>query len=110
MITIKNYEKDSILSFIIQDDIITYISLNNDGTLLASTNDKGIIIRIHNTLNGDLLTELKRGKKKAEINYICFDNDSNYMIVCSTRKTIHIWSMKSCIQKKKEKEINENKK
>ena len=105
-VTIKNYEKNTLLKILIQEDNFSYISMNNEGNLLASSNEKGTLIKIHNTINGDFLMEFKRGKEKAEIYYICFDNKSKYMAVCSSRKTIHIWSMGSSMKKMKEKESN----
>ena len=48
------------------------------------------------------LQEFKRGKEKAEISYICFDQQCKLMAATSDRGTIHIWSMGSCIKKSKE--------
>ena len=111
-ILIKNYNKNTTVKITTQEDIISYISLNNDGTLLAYSNEKGTIIRIHSCINSNLLSEFYRGKEKAEINYICFDKLNNYLAVTSDRGTIHIWSMSSVIDKlkdiKNKDDINDN--
>ena len=100
-INIKNYEKNTNFQFLAQDDQISYISLNNDGTLLATSNEKGNIIKIHSCINGNLLSQFYRGKDKAEINYICFDNLSNFLAVSSDKGTIHIWSLGGVLDKLK---------
>ena len=119
-ISIKNYEKRDIMTFSPQDDSVSKIAMNNNGTLIVTANENGTIIRIHSCIDGALLQEFKRGHEKAKINYICFDNDSKLMAVSSSRGTIHIFSMGSTIKKlkehekekknseKKEKEKNEN--
>ena len=100
-VMIKNYEKEKGIQFIAQEDSISYISLNNSGTLLATSNEKGTLIKIHSCINGDLLSQFKRGKEKAEINYICFDKLSYYLAVTSDRGTIHIWSLGEVAEKLK---------
>ena len=98
-VTIKNYERQKGIKIIAQEDSITYLSLNHEGTLLATANEKGTIIKIHNCVNGDLLSQFKRGKEKAEIHYICFDKFSNFLAVTSDRGTIHIWSLGDVTEK-----------
>lgn len=70
--------------------------MNNDGTLLATSSDKGTIIRLFYVSNGNILQEFRRGKEKAEINYIAFNNSSKFMAATSDRGTIHIWSLADC--------------
>jgi len=100
-INIKNYEKNTNVPFLAQEDQISYISLNSDGTLLATSNEKGNLIKIHSCINGNLLAQFIRGKDKAEINYICFDNLSNYLAISSDKGTIHIWSLGGVLDKLK---------
>ena len=101
-ITVKNYTKGNSLKIFAQEDIISYIALNNDGSLLATSNEKGTLIKLHSCINGNLLAQFYRGKDKAEINYICFDKLSNFLAVTSDRGTIHIWSLGGVIEKLKE--------
>jgi len=101
-ITVKNYTKGNSLKIFAQEDTISYISLNNDGSLLATSNEKGTLIKLHSCINGNLLAQFYRGKDKAEINYICFDKLSNFLAVTSDRGTIHIWSLGGVIEKLKE--------
>ena len=99
IVTIKNYDKNTSLQILAQEDYISYISLNNDGTLLATANEKGTIIKIHSCKNGNLLSQFYRGKEKAEINCICFDKLNNFLAVTSDRGTVHIWSLGGIVDK-----------
>ena len=101
-ITVRNYTKGNSLKIFAQEDTISYIALNNDGSLLATSNEKGTLIKLHSCINGNLLAQFYRGKDKAEINYICFDKLSNFLAVTSDRGTIHIWSLGGVIEKLKE--------
>ena len=105
-IGIKNYQTKEVIDIKPQDDSVSKIAMNYSGTLLASTNEHGTIIRIHSCLDGTFLQEFKRGMEKAKINSICFDFDSKFMAVSSSRGTIHIFSMGSTIKNLKEHEIN----
>ena len=98
-IRIKNYDKETSIQILPQEDSVSYISLNNDGTLLATSNEKGTLIKIHSCINGNILGEFYRGKEKAEINYICFDKFSNFLAITSDRGTIHIWSLGEVAEK-----------
>lgn len=103
-ITIRNFKTKISVTFSVQDDSISKMSINNNGTLIATSNENGTIIRIHSCSDGAFLQEFKRGHEKAKINYICFDNDTKLMAVSSSRGTIHIFSMGSTIKKLKEHE------
>ena len=105
-ISIKNYSTRKIGTFKLQEEPTGKISMNNTGTLIASSNEHGTVIRIHSCSDGTFLQEFKRGMEKAKINSICFDNDTKFMAVSSSRGTIHIFSMGSTIKRLKEHEIN----
>ena len=98
-INIKNYNDSSDVKINLKDEMISFISLNNHGNLLAIANDKGNEIKIFSCIKGELLAEFFRGKEKAEINCICFDNLNNFIAVSSDRGTIHIWSLKKTLHK-----------
>ena len=105
-ISIKNYSTREICTFKLQEEPTGKISMNNTGTLIVSSNEHGTVIRIHSCSDGTFLQEFKRGMEKAKINSICFDNDTKFMAVSSSRGTIHIFSMGSTIKRLKEHEIN----
>ena len=72
---------------------IEIISLTYKGDIMASASEMGTIIRIFDTDNGELIKEVRRGKEKAIIKYIGFDEGNILMAASSTRGTIHIWSI-----------------
>lgn len=99
-VSIKNYKTNKCFPQLVQEDNISYMAMDYYGLLLATSNEKGTIIRIHYCKDGTLLKECKRGKEKTEIVYISFDINYRYIGVSSERKTIHIWKLDNIIEKK----------
>ena len=98
-INIKNYKNSTDIKIDLKDEMISFISLNNIGNLLAIANDKGNEIKIFSCIKGELLAQFFRGKEKAEISCICFEHLNNFIAVSSDRGTIHIWSLKKTLHK-----------
>ena len=93
-IKIKNFKKPS--EFNIKNahlSNIVYLSLSYDGRVLATASEKGTLIRIFNTENGNLLQEVRRGTDEAEIKYICFEPNLRFVAALSGKGTMHIWSL-----------------
>ena len=72
---------------------IISIALNNDGSLIATASQKGQVIRIFKTDNGQQLQELRRGSDQANINAIKFDIVSGHLTASSDKGTIHIFGV-----------------
>ena len=92
-IKVKFYEKSQELDIHAYDSMISCISVNSNGTLVAAASDKGTAISIFCVSNGTFIEEFRRGKEKATISCIAFDEYSSWMGVCSERGNIHIFSM-----------------
>ena len=92
-VRIKNYEKSTVFCINAHENNIAYIVLSYDGSLLATASEKGTLIRIFNTENGNILKEVRRGKDKADIKYICFEPSYKFIAASSNKGTIHIWSL-----------------
>ena len=108
-VKIKNYDNNGKeIEITAHENLISYILINNEGTILATASERGTIIRTFRCIDGLVLQEFKRGNEKADINYLCFDNLGIFLAATSDRGTIHIWSMKSSIKKIKENEIGNN--
>jgi len=71
---------------------LSCLMLNIQGTKLATASDKGTLIRIFNTHDGNLLTELRRGSQPATIYSINFSPDSSLLVASSSHGTIHVFS------------------
>ncbi len=101
-IEIKNFKNDN--EFIIDDvqktqhiqahkNMVEIIEINFKGNKLASSNEKGNLIKIFDINNGNLIHELRRGTEQAKIYDISFDINDNYLAVSSDRPTIHIFTL-----------------
>ena len=108
---IKNYKTNKYFPLLVHEEPISFMEMDYYGLLLATVNDKGTIIRIHSCADKTLLYECRRGKDKAQINYISFDIHYKYMGVTSDKGTIHIWKLNDIIEKNNKKNnLNEDKK
>ena len=104
-IKIKNYDKGKEIFITLDENIISYMTMNNEGSIIVIACEKGTIIKTYRTIDGLFLQEFKRGSEKTEINFMTFDYYDFFLAICSQRGTIHIWSMKSSIKKLKEIEL-----
>lgn len=105
-IKVKNYNSPlNVPAINAHDRNIAFIAINSEGTLLASASEQGTLIRIFCTNNGELIQELRRGAKIAEIYNICFDFNNKFIACSSNSRTIHIFSIYSSIKYLKEKGI-----
>ena len=80
------------------DSKIACISINKDGTLLATASDKGTLIRIFTTNDGQKFSEFRRGTKTVEMNCIAFDPNNKFIGCSSNVGTIHIFSIAAIIK------------
>ncbi|CCJ28571.1 unnamed protein product [Pneumocystis jirovecii] len=72
---------------------LAFISLNNSGTLLATSSDRGTVIRIFSIPCGTKLYEFRRGTSLAKIYSINFSLTSNFLCVTSNTETVHIYKL-----------------
>lgn len=99
-VTIKNYDikkGDNFESSVIkahQSEIMA-LTLNNDGSLLASASKQGTIIRIYQVKDGALIQELRRGSKNSEIYSLMFNFNSKYLACSSSSGTVHVFCVKN---------------
>jgi len=71
---------------------LSCMTLNIQGTRLATASEKGTLIRIFDTLTGNLVNELRRGSQSATIYSINFSPDSSFVVASSSHGTIHVFS------------------
>ena len=72
---------------------IACLSINKEGTLLATASDKGTLLRLFKIDDGTLVQELRRGTENATIYSIAFDPQSKFLACTSDRGTIHIFTL-----------------
>jgi len=64
-----------------------------DGKLLASASEKGTVIRVFDTPEGNLLYSFRRGSYPAEIYSLAFSNDSSLIAASSSSGTVHVFKL-----------------
>ncbi|ANB12780.1 phosphoinositide binding protein ATG18 [Sugiyamaella lignohabitans] len=72
---------------------LSVVTLNNDGTLLATASDKGTIIRIFAVPSGQKLYQFRRGTYPSKIFSINFNLNSTLLCVSSATETVHIFKL-----------------
>lgn len=70
---------------------IAYLTLNNEGNVLATASDRGTLIRLFNVNNQEIITELRRGTKNVKINCLAFDINTEFIACTSDVGTVHIF-------------------
>lgn len=78
------------------------ISMNLDGTRMATASEKGTLIRIFDTINGSQIQELRRGSQTAHIYCINFNTESTLICVSSDHGTVHIFALEEKERKNKQ--------
>ncbi|KAJ5893557.1 Autophagy-related protein 18 [Penicillium taxi] len=69
------------------------ITLNSDGTLLATASDKGTIIRVFSVPDGHKLYQFRRGSMPSKIFSMSFNTTSTLLCVSSSTDTIHLFKL-----------------
>ncbi|SGZ30487.1 BQ5605_C048g12380 [Microbotryum silenes-dioicae] len=72
---------------------ISCVALNPSGTLVATSSDKGTVIRVFSLPNGDRVHEFRRGSYPAKIYSITFNAVSTLLGVSSDTETVHIFKL-----------------
>lgn len=100
IVDLANTEK-SPLEITAHEAPLSCIALNLQGTRLATSSEKGTLIRVFDTANGNQLQELRRGANQASIYCINFNSDSSLICVASDHGTVHVFSLDD-LQKNKQ--------
>jgi len=69
------------------------LALNFQGTILATSSDKGTLIRIWKTEDCTCLQEVRRGTDRAEIYSLTIDKNSKWIACSSDKGTIHLFAI-----------------
>jgi len=73
---------------------LAYLSVNYQGTMVATASVKGTLIRVFDTKTGSQLIELRRGADTAKLYCINFSHDNAYLCASSDKGTVHIFALK----------------
>jgi len=80
-------------NFEAHENNLACLALNLEGSLVATASEKGTLIRVFSTANGQKLREVRRGSSSAEIYSIKFRSDSKLLVVTSHTGTVHWYSL-----------------
>lgn len=72
---------------------VTKMAFNIDGSLLATASDRGTILRVFSSNNGQKLYQFRRGTYPTTIHCISFNLQSNMLCVSSDSDTVHIFKL-----------------
>lgn len=77
------------------DTDLAQFALNVDGTRIITASEKGTLLRLWNTMTGEILKEFRRGSDRAEIYCLVFNIYTTYIACSSDKGTVHIFSINS---------------
>ena len=72
---------------------LSTLTLAPSGNLLATTSNRGTLIRVWDTYSGKLMRELRRGTDQAEIYGVAYRPDERELCVWSDKGTIHVFAL-----------------
>ncbi|KAJ3771834.1 WD40 repeat-like protein [Lentinula raphanica] len=72
---------------------ISFLSINSTGTLLATSSDKGTVIRVWSIPGAEKLYQFRRGTREAKIYSMNFNAVSSLLAVSSAHDTVHIFKL-----------------
>jgi autophagy-related protein 18 len=72
---------------------ISSLSLNSTGTMLATSSDKGTVIRVFSVPSAQKLFQFRRGSYQARIYSMAFNAVSSLLAVSSDSETVHIFKL-----------------
>ncbi|KAG8628399.1 hypothetical protein KVT40_004272 [Elsinoe batatas] len=72
---------------------LSCISINSDGTLLATASEKGTVIRVFELPSAKKLYQFRRGSMPSRIYSMSFNATSTLLCVSSATETIHIFKL-----------------
>ncbi|KAG5729770.1 Autophagy-related protein 18 [Termitomyces sp. T112] len=72
---------------------ISFLSLNSTGTLLATSSDKGTVIRVWSVPGAEKLYQFRRGTRETRIYSMSFNVVGTLLAVSSAHDTVHIFKL-----------------
>ncbi|KAJ3214695.1 autophagy protein [Dinochytrium kinnereticum] len=72
---------------------LSCVSFSYDGTMVATSSDKGTVIRVFSVPQGQKLFQFRRGTYAARIYSISFDLSNSLLAVSSDTDTVHIYRL-----------------
>lgn len=75
------------------NNALSCLSLSLEGKRLATASEKGTLVRVWSTADGQLLQELRRGADQATVYSVALSRNCEWLAVSSHKGTVHIFSL-----------------
>jgi WD40 repeat protein len=72
---------------------ISFLRMNSNGSLVATSSSYGTVIKLFNTTTGDCVGQFRRGTLAAEIQAMEFSPESEWLAVASSKGTVHLFTI-----------------
>ncbi|KAF8809682.1 hypothetical protein BYT27DRAFT_7254398 [Phlegmacium glaucopus] len=72
---------------------LSFLTINSTGSLLATSSDKGTVIRVWSIPGAEKLYQFRRGTREARIYSMSFNLVSSLLAVSSVHDTVHIFRL-----------------
>ncbi|TFK37953.1 WD40 repeat-like protein [Crucibulum laeve] len=72
---------------------LSFLSINSSGTLLATSSEKGTVIRVWSVPGAEKLYQFRRGTREAKIYSMNFNTVGTLLAVSSAHDTVHIFKL-----------------
>ena len=72
---------------------VSYVAVNNDGTLMATASEKGTVLRIFSIPDGKKMYQFRRGTMPSTIYCMSFNATSTLLCVSSATETVHVFKL-----------------
>ncbi|XP_046916085.2 autophagy-related 18a isoform X2 [Dermatophagoides farinae] len=88
------HKLDNKLTIAAHDNPLVSLTFDTKGTKLATASDRGTVIRVFDTSNGDCIYEFRRGYARCVSIYsLSFSPDSQFLCASSNTETVHIFKL-----------------
>ncbi|PRP89425.1 WD repeat domain phosphoinositide-interacting protein 3 [Planoprotostelium fungivorum] len=87
---------------------LTQLVLSLDGSKLATSSERGTLVRLWDTKTGAQTRELRRGADKADIYSLAFSSNLEWLCVSSDKGTVHIYGLSAEHDKREEENRKKN--
>uniref|UniRef100_A0A7S0WRP9 WD repeat domain phosphoinositide-interacting protein 3 n=1 Tax=Chlamydomonas leiostraca TaxID=1034604 RepID=A0A7S0WRP9_9CHLO len=96
-IRVELYDRRQTKFISAHNNALSALSLSLCGKRLASASDKGTLVRVWNTADGQLLQELRRGADHAIIHSIALSRGCDWLAVSSDKSTVHVFALSEAV-------------
>eukprot|EP00667_Euglena_gracilis_P017719 EG_transcript_18717 len=76
---------------------LSAVALSADGRLLATTSDRGTLVRVWNARGGQMLHELRRGATQCTVYDMAFSPSRHCLALVSSHGTVHLFGIPAAV-------------